>query len=141
MTYLIKCTRYAIKLQMGKIVQTSLMIAERISFFVYSRERDPQFSRFGKGCLKLHKQMLILLVEDVATLIQESAATQLKSAKVSSNDVEFRSGVMDISPRPNVGPSDQISGEQTIQTLEIPWIQDLNFLLQNLEMVKVNLSL
>ena len=141
MTFLIKCTRYAIKLQIGKVVQTAVVIAERISYFVYSANKDTQFSKFGKGCLKLHKQMLILLTEDLARLLEESAVKQASHAQEISQEAEFRSGVMDISPRPNLSSQAQHSDRQTVETLSIPWIQDLSFLLQNLEMIKINLSL
>jgi hypothetical protein len=102
MTFLIKSTRYAIKLQIGKVVQTSVMIAERISYYVYSSEKDNQFLKFGKSCLKLHKQMLIILLEDVTRMLQESASHQLKSENDITEEGDFRSGVMDISPRPNL---------------------------------------
>ena len=141
MTYLIKSTRYAIKLELGKVVQTSVMIAERISYLVFSADKDPRYLKFGKSALKLHRQMLIILLEDIARMLQDSAIHQLGAGKSSPLDSEYRSGVMDISPRPHLESIESDPVSKGNKGLRVSWIPDLNFLLQNLDMIRVNLAL
>ena len=135
---MIKSTRYAIKLKMGNILSTSVLIAERISFYAFSRNKELQFLKYGKQSLKLHRQMLIILVEDVTKLLSSEVKKRLDIQEGQGGEKDqFRSGVMDISPREPL----KSNAESLMENLTIDWISDLEFLKRNLEMVRNNLGL
>ena len=71
--------------------------------------------------------MLIILLEDVTRTLQESTANKLAHSKSNLADGEFRSGVMDISPRPNTEDNGLFSEKEVV--FDLPWIQDINFLI------------
>lgn len=141
MTYLIKSSRYAIKLKMGTILSTSVLIAERISYFAFSEHKEVKLViKYGKECLALHRQMLIILIEDISNLISSEIHKQNELLLIEDAESEqspFRSGVMDISPR---DPAERLE-KLGMDKLEIDWISDVEFLQRNLHMVKTNLGL
>ena len=142
MSYLVKSTRYAVKLKLGVVLSTTVLISERISFFCFSQSKESWVNKYDKENLKLHRQLLIILVEDVTRMLRDAASLQENlGGNQRGQDGQFRSGVMDFSPRDNFVVGVGVGGGEKSSKLRIEWIDDLDFLERNLEMVKVNLNL